>query len=171
MEQLAASGPRYPALSDSAFGVAQVLLAAALARFVGAYRSSGLFDEEGARRAWWVIGAVAAAAGALLLVTIARLPAPWPVRATDALYAVLDLAILVPLAFLVRQARQLGGRVGRVWATLLAGFAAFSVADVALGYLNALQAEPSLLLSQFPFILAYGLVAAGSRLQLALVGE
>lgn len=171
LEQLASSAPRYPALSDAAFGTAQVLLAAALARFVGAYRSSGLFAEEGARRAWWAIGAAAVVIGGLLLATIVRLPAPWLVRGTDALYAVLDLAMLVPLAFLVRQARQLGGRVGRVWVTLLAGFAAFAIADVSLGYLHALQAEPSLLLAQLPFVLAYGLAAAGSRLQLALVGE
>jgi hypothetical protein len=61
--------------------------------------------------------------------------------------------------------------VGRVWALLLAGFAVFSVADVTFGYLNALDAEPSLLLSQFPFLIAYGLMAAGSRLQLALVAD
>jgi len=84
---------------------------------------------------------------------------------------VLDLAILVPLALLVRLARQLGGDVGRVWELLLAGFVVLSAADVALGYLQAFGTEPSILLSQFPFLVAYGLAAAGSRLQLALLAE
>ena len=171
VEQLAFNPIPYPSVADALFTVAQILLVAALVGFVGAYRSSGFFSEEGTRRAWVLIGALAVVIGGVLVGTIERLPVPRLERATDDVSAVLDLAVLVPLGFLMRQARTLGGQVGRVWALLLAGFAVFSVADVTFGYLNALNTDLPLLVDQFPFVIAYGLVAAGSRLQLALVSE
>ena len=45
----------------------------------------------------------------------------------------------------------------------------FTAADVSIGYLDALGIGPSFLLSQAPFVVAYGLAAAGSRLQLAVI--
>jgi len=171
VEQIVHETPPFPSVADAIFLPAQVLLATALAGFLGVYRSSGLFSEEGARRAGVAIAATAVVIGVVVLATVARLPVPWLERAVDGLYAVLDLAILVPLVLLVRLARHLGGRVGRVWGLLLAAFAVLSVGDVALGYLAALEAEPPLLLSQFPFLVAYGLAAAGSRLQLALLSD
>jgi hypothetical protein len=169
VEQLVRDPLPFPSVADALFIPAQLLLATARTGFLAAYRSSGLFSEKGSRLATAVIGVLAAAVGAVLLVTVARLPVPWLERATDGIYALLDLAVLVPLALLVRLARQLGGEVGRAWYLLLAGFFVLSAADVTMGYLQALGAEPSLLLSQFPFLIAYGLAAAGSRLQLALL--
>jgi len=169
LEQVLYANPPFPATSDVLFIAGQVFLVAALSDFLGAYRESGLFSEKGAHRALVVAIAGAAILGGLLLVTIARLPAPWLERATSSTYALLDLAILMTLALLVRQARQLGGQVGRAWALLLGGFTVFSAADVAFGYLHALDSEPSLLLSQVPFLVAYGLASAGTRLQLALI--
>ncbi|HET6412642.1 MAG TPA: hypothetical protein VFG53_11330 [Anaeromyxobacter sp.] len=171
VEQLAYATLPFPSRADAVFTLAQLLLVAALAGFVKAYRSSGLFSEEGARRAGALIVAVATIAGGLLLWTIAQLPVPRLSGATDALYAVLDLTTIALLAYLARHARHLGGRVGRVWALLLAGFAVFSIADVTFGFLDAHDAEPPLIVSQLPFIVAYGLIAAGSRLQLGLLAD
>lgn len=171
LEQMAYASAPYPAPSDVLFLAAQACLAVALVGFVRAYRASGLFSNRGRTRALLVAVLSAALVGGLLLVTIARLPAPWLERATSGAYALLDLAVLVSLALLVRQARHLGGQVGRAWSLLLGGFVVFSAADVVFGYLHALSAEPSLLFSQFPFLFAYGLASAGARLQLSLVTD
>jgi hypothetical protein len=169
IEQLAFESPPFPFVSDALFVPSVALLAAALYGFVGAYRSSGLFSDAGTRRAAVVFAAAALAITAGVAVTTARLPVPWAERATDVAYAVLDLGLLVPLALLVWLARQLGGPVGLVWRILLGGMVVFTAADVGIGYLDALGAGPSYLASQLPFIVAYGLAAAGSRMQLAVL--
>lgn len=169
IEQLAFERPPFPFVSDALFVPADVLLVVALSRFVAAYRASGLFSDAGTRRAAALFGAAAAAIVAGVVIATVRLPVPWPERAADVAYAVLDLGLLVPLALLVRFAHQLGGPVGLVWRLLLGGFAAFAAADVGIGYLDALGAGPTYLVSQLPFVLAYGLAATGSRLQLAVI--
>jgi hypothetical protein len=153
VEQLAWETPPFPCVSDALFVPAVALQAAALYGFLGAYRSSGLFSDAGARRAAVLFGAAAAAVIAGIVVTT----------------ALLDLGLLVPLALLVRLARQLGGPVGLVWRILLGAFIVFAAADVSIGYLDALGIGPSYLASQLPFVVAYGLAAAGSRMQLALM--
>ncbi len=169
IEQLAFDAPRFPFVSDALFVPAVATLAAALYGFLGAYRSSGLFSDAGMRRAAIGFAAAALAVTAGVAVTTARLPVPWAERATDVAYVVLDLGLLVPLALLVRFARQLGGPVGLVWRILLGGFMVFTAADVTMGYLDALGIGPSYVQSQLPFIVAYGLAAAGSRMQLAVI--
>ncbi|MGC3996902.1 MAG: hypothetical protein QM767_04955 [Anaeromyxobacter sp.] len=168
-EQIVIDPNWFPSLSDLLFLPGQALLAAALFRFGAVYRASDLFPDEGAARARAVVWAVALGVGGVLIVTDLRLDAPGIERAADVAYAVMDLAILIPLALLARQARTLGGRVGRAWALLLVGAALFGAADVTLGYLIAFDAYPSNLVAQFAFLLSYGCIAAGSRLQLALV--
>jgi hypothetical protein len=168
-EQLAWETPPFPFISDALFVPAVALQAAALYAFLRAYRSSGLFSDPGARRAAAIAAAAAVAIVAGVVVTTARLPVGWAERATDIVYAVLDLALLVPLALLVRLARRLGGPVGLVWRILLGGFMVFTAADVSIGYLDGLGMGPSYLAAQLPFVVAYGLVAAGSRLQLAVI--
>ena len=168
-EQLAWEVPPFPFVSDALFVPANVILAVALVRFVAAYRASGLFPDGGTRRAAAVFGAAAAVVVAGVVATTVRLPVSWLERAMDVTYAVLDLALLVPLALLVRFARSLGGPVGVVWRILLGGFMCFAAADVAIGYLDALGVGPSYLASQLPFVVAYGLAAAGSRMQLAVI--
>lgn len=169
VEQLAWETPPFPFVSDALFVPAVALQGAALFGFLRAYRSSGLFSDAGARRAAFLFGGAAAAVISGIVVTTALLPVPWPERATDIAYAVLDLGLLVPLALLVRLARQLGGPVGLVWRILLGAFIVFAAADVSIGYLDALGIGPSYLASQLPFVVAYGLAAAGSRMQLALM--
>ena len=169
IEQLAWETPPFPFVSDALFVPAVGLQVSALFGFVHAYRCSGLFSDAGTRRAAVVFVAAALAVTAGVAITTARLPVPWPERATDIAYAVLDLGLLVPLALLVRLARQLGGPVGRVWRVLLGAFIVFTAADISIGYLDALDVGPSYLASQLPFIVAYGLAAAGSRMQLAVI--
>jgi hypothetical protein len=169
IEQLAFESPPFPFVSDAFFLPAALALAAAQFGFLAAYLSSGFFPDRGARRAAAIAVTLAAGVAAVVVVTTVRLPVPWPERATDVAYAVLDLALLVPLVLLVRLARRLGGPVGHVWRLLLGGFMVLAVADVSIGYLDALGIGPSYLLSQAPFLVAYGLVAAGSRRQLALL--
>ncbi len=169
LEQLAWETPPYPFVSDALFVPADAALVAALYGFLAAYRSSGLFSDAGARRATVLFGAAGAAMTAVLVVTTIRLPVPAAERAADVAYAVLDLGLLVPLALLVRLARRLGGPVGLVWRILLGGFMVFTAADVSIGYLDALGIGPTYLQSQLPFLVAYGLAAAGTRLQLAVI--
>ncbi len=169
LEQLAWERPPFPFVSDALFVPADALLVAALHGFVVAYRSSGLFPDAGTRRAALLFGAAAAAVVAGVVITTVRLPVPWAERATDVVYAALDLGLLVPLALLVRFARQLGGPVGLAWRVLLGAFIVLTAADVAIGYLDALGIGPSYLAAQLPFVVAYGLAAAGSRMQLAVI--
>ncbi len=169
LEQLAWETPPFPFVSDALFVPADAFLVVALYGFLRAYRSSGLFSDAGTRRAALSFGAAAVAIVAGVVVTTARLPVPWAERATDIAYAVLDLGLLVPLALLVRFARQLGGEVGVAWRVLLGAFVVFTAADVAIGYLDALGMGPSYLAAQLPFVVAYGLAAAGSRMQLAVI--
>ncbi len=169
IEQLAWERPPFPFVSDALFVPADALLVAALHGFVVAYRSSGLFSDAGTRRAAAVFAAAAVAVTAGVVTTTVRLPVPWAERATDVVYAVLDLGLLVPLALLVRFARQLGGPVGHAWRVLLGAFVVLTAADVSIGYLDALGIGPSYLAAQLPFVVAYGLAAAGSRMQLAVI--
>lgn len=169
LEQLAFETPPFPFISDALFVPAVAIQAAALYGFLRAYRSSGLFSDAGARRAAAIASAAAVAVTLGVAITTLRLPVPWAERATDVAYAALDLALLVPLALLVRLAKQLGGPVGLVWRTLLGGFIVFTAADVAIGYLDALGLGPSYLAAQLPFVVAYGLLAAGSRMQLEVM--
>lgn len=169
IEQVAFASPPYPFVSDALFVPSDALLVAALWGFLRAYLASGLFSDAGMRRAAVAIGAAGAAIVAVLVATTLRLPVPWPERAADAVYAVLDLGLLVPLALLVRFAHRLGGPVGLVWRILLGGFMVFTAADVSIGYLDALGMGPSYLAAQLPFVVAYGLAAAGSRMQVAVL--
>ncbi len=169
VEQLAFETPPFPFVSDALFVPADALLVVALYGFLRAYRSSELFPDGGTRRAAAGFAAAAVAITAGVAVATARLPVPWTERATDIAYAVLDLGLLVPLALLVRFAHQLGGPVGLAWRILLGGFVVFTAADVSIGYLDALGIGPSYLASQLPFVLAYGLAAAGARMQLAVM--
>lgn len=168
-EQLAWETPPFPFVSDALFVPAVALQAAALWGFLRAYRSSGLFADPGAQRAAAAVFAAALAIGAGLVVAAGRLPVGFAACAIYLVYGVLDLALLVPLALLVRLAQRLGGPVGQVWRFLLGGFMVFTAADLSFGYLDALGAGPSYLAAQLPFVVAYGLAAAGSRLQLAVI--
>jgi hypothetical protein len=169
VEQLAFETPPFPFVSDALFLPAIAVQVAALHGFLAAYRSSGLFSDAGARRAAALFAAAGVAITAGIAITTARLPVSWAERATDIAYAALDLGLLVPLALLVRLARQLGGPVGLVWHVLLGAIVVFTAGDISIGYLDALGLSPSFLASQLPFVVAYGLAAAGSRLQLAVV--
>lgn len=169
IEQLAWESPPFPFVSDALFVPAVAVQVAALLGFLRAYRASGLFADPGARRAAAIATLAAAAIAAGVLATTVGLPVPWPERAIHVAYAALDLALLVPLALLVRLARWLGGPVGLVWRVLLGAFMVFTAADMSIGYLDALGYGPSYLASQAPFLVAYGLAAAGSRLQLEVM--
>jgi hypothetical protein len=79
---------------------------------------------------------------------------------------VLDLALLLPIALLLRAALRLrGGHLGRIWAALLTGILAMVAGDVGFGYLSTLgfaQLEP---LVDVAYIVAYGSLALGSLAQ------
>ena len=171
IEQLAFENPPFPFVSDVFFLPSALALATAQFGFLGAYRSSGLFPDRGRGLAALVAAVLASGVAAVVVTATLRLPVPLLEQATDVAYAILDLALLVPLVLLVRLARQLGGPVGKVWRLLLGGFVVLAVADVSIGYLDALGSGPSYLFSQAPFVIAYGLIAAGSRLQLSLLAD
>ena len=155
----------FPSGADALFLLGYPLLVAALFLFLRAYRLSGVADEV------WRLTAAAAAAvivlGVPVLVTVARAAVPRTERLVGGAYVALDLLALVPLLVLVRLAlRMRGGRVSRVWASLLLGFALTFVGDVLVAYGSA-QAEAAGETSSLPLDLASSVVFTCSYLAIA----
>jgi hypothetical protein len=72
---------------------------------------------------------------------------------------------------LVRLAHRMrGSGVWRGWATLLTGFACFALGDVLFAWVGALGIGGLGSLVTVPYVLAYGLAAAGAKVQLDLLG-
>ena len=152
--------------------LAYPLIGAALIRFVGAYREVGY--PMGSRRQQAVLMAVTAVAGAALSVVALRpvLLAEMPPldKALSAAYPVLDLALLVPLAVVVRTMWQFrGGSVGRAWLVIVSGIVFLCAGDVLFAYFTALGLTGLDPFVHAAYMMAYGLVAAGVRRHLALV--
>jgi hypothetical protein len=170
-EQVVHGTTPFPSAADLFFIPAQALLVVAFLGFLRAYRSSGLFDDAMDTRVFVRYALVAAAVGAAVLWTVARGEAGPLERVLDAAYPLLDLAMLVPLAMLVRLAHRMrGSGVWRVWVTILSGFACFAAGDVLFawaGALGGLQGLGSLV--TVPYLLAYALAAAGAKVQLDLL--
>jgi hypothetical protein len=169
-EQLARGTTPFPSAADLFFVPAQAVLVVAFLGFLRAYRASGLFEDALDARVLGRHLAVAAALAAAVLWPVARGAGGALERALDATYPVLDLAMLVPLAMLVRLARRMrGGGVFQVWATLLGGFVCFAAGDVLFALNGALGGGGLGPLQTVPYVLAYALAAAGARVQLELL--
>jgi len=101
---------------------------------------------------------------------VAAIPAPPLETFLNVAYPVLDLAVLVPVAILLRIAvRFRGGEVWKVWAGLLAGFVLMCIGDILFAHLAALGRADLDPLIHVMYILAYAAIARGALGQYQLL--
>lgn len=172
--QLTGAPSPFPSLADVFYLLAYPLIGAALLRFVRAYHEAGYPMGSRAERA--VLLAVTAAACASLSLVVLR-----PVvqaemapldKALSAAYPLLDMALLIPLALLLRTTwRFRGGSVGTAWVIVLSGFVFMCAGDVLFAYFTALGKTGLDPFVHAAYIVAYGFIAAGVRRHLALVAR
>jgi hypothetical protein len=170
--QLAGEPTPFPSAADVFYVLAYPLLGGALVLFVRAYDEVGLPIGTRAERS--VTLAVAAVACFALAVPVLRPVLQADVAPLDealsAAYPVLDMALMVPLALLLRITwRFRGGAVATAWVLVLSGFAFMCAGDILFAYLTALGKAGLDPFLHAAYILAYGLVAAGVRRHLGLL--
>jgi hypothetical protein len=168
------STPPLPSVGDALFLVGYLSMIAGAVRFVRVYRNSGFpvghkYEHAAIAAAGTVLFAVM---GWALLAPIACSTQPLGERFINVAYPVLDFIVLVPMLVLLRITSHFrGGRVWSVWATLLAGFAVASGADIVFAYVSSIH-ERSLQPLQDPmFVGSYFLLACGAALQLELLSD
>jgi hypothetical protein len=170
--QLAGEPTPFPSVADVFYMLAYPLWGVALVRFVRAYDEVGLPIGTRAERAVTLaVTAVACCAlAALVLRPVLAADLPPLEEALNAAYPLLDMALLVPLALLLRITwRFRGGQVATAWVVVLSGFVFMCAGDVLFAYLTALGKSGLDPFLHAAYILAYGLVAAGIRRHLALM--
>jgi|RhiMetdeSRZDD1v2_1073273.scaffolds.fasta_scaffold17129_9 hypothetical protein len=155
----------FPSIADAFFVASYPFFLAALLRAIRAYGQTGYPIGTARER----VGTAAATAAVAVVVGY---PALRPVVATPApplelllnvAYPVLDLAVLVPVAILLRIAvRFRGGEVWKVWAGLLAGFLLMCVGDILFAYFTAMERESLDPLIHVTYILSYAALARGA---------
>jgi hypothetical protein len=97
-------------------------------------------------------------------------PTPLLEKVLAAAYPLLDIALLVAVALLMRGARQFGGgRAWEVWALLLAGLVVMIAGDLRYAYFATSGEEHIDALSEMPFVVAYLLLALGALKQKELI--
>jgi hypothetical protein len=165
--------PPIPSVGDGFFLAGYVLLAAGAIRFVRVYTTSGM--SLGPPRELLILGVIAAlvlgGVGWVLLGPLLRAPRPLPEVLVTAGYPVLDFAVMIPMALLVRiTLRFRGGRVWTVWASILAGFTLLAAADTLFARLDLLGAAWLDPLLDPLFMAGYALTAYGAALQFDVVG-
>jgi hypothetical protein len=96
--------------------------------------------------------------------------APLLERVLAAAYPLLDVALLVAVALLLRGARRFGGgRAWEVWALVLAGMAVMIAGDVRYAYFAAGGEQRVDAASEALFVVAYLLLARGALRQQELI--
>jgi hypothetical protein len=161
----------FPSVLDVFYLAGYPLLIAALAGFVRAYAAAGY--EMGTLRQGALMTGVLVVVGLLLV---------WPVlsgqtgpsstleKVLAAAYPLLDVALLVAAALLLRGARRFGGgRAWEVWALVLAGLGVMIAGDLRYAYFTAGGKDYVDALSEIPFVIAYLLLALGALKQKELI--
>jgi hypothetical protein len=170
--QLAVAKSPFPSLADAFFMAAYPLLLASFVRFGRAYRRSGLpvgpvWQHLAIAAAVLVVGALAA--GPLLRPVLAA-PGTRLEHALNVAYPAFDLALLIPLAILVRIAWPFrGGAIFRAWALLLAGAVGMCAGDLFFAWFSMMDASHLDPLVHGSYLVAYGCLAWGTRLHRDLV--
>jgi len=158
----------FPSLADVFFLAAYPLLIVALACFVKAYEDAG-FPMGTASERWTLIGLVTGLClllGYPILAPVARTEAPLLEKVLNLAYPLLDLAMLVPTAFLLRVTlRFRGGNVQRVWMALLIGVLALAGGDIAFACFSTLDVAQLESVVDALFIVSYGCFALGALAQ------
>lgn len=172
--QLVGQQSPFPSAGDVFYLLAYPLVGAALVRFVSAYNETGYPMGSRAERIG-LLAVTAAACAALSFVVLrpvvlAEMP---PLeKALSAAYPLLDMALLVPLALLLRTTWHFrGGSVGTAWTLVLTGFVFMCAGDVLFAYFTALGQTGLDPFVHGAYILSYGLIAGGVRKHLALLAS
>jgi hypothetical protein len=172
--QLTARPTPFPSVADVFYIAAYPLLGIALFRFVGAYEEVGYpIGTPTERRTIVSIAVVVCAAlSVVILRPVVHADLPPLDKALSAAYPLLDMALLVPLALLLRTTWHFrGGSVGTAWVVVLSGFVFMCAGDVLFAYFTALGATGLDPFVHAAYIVAYGFIAAGVRRHLALVAS
>lgn len=170
--QLRGLNSPFPSAGDVFYILAYPLAGAAFVQFLRAYHEAGYPMGSRAERTRLLLGTVAVCAAlsfvVLRPVVMAEMPAVE--KALSAAYPLLDMALLVPLALLLRTTWHFrGGSVGTAWVIVLSGFVFMCAGDVLFAYFTALGLTGLDPFVHGAYILAYGLIAAGVRKHVALV--
>jgi hypothetical protein len=119
-----------------------------------------------------VTAAVCAALSFVVLRPVVLAEMPPLEKALSAAYPLLDMALLVPLALLLRTTWHFrGGSVGTAWILVLTGFVFMCAGDVLFAYFTALGLTGLDPFVHGAYILSYGLIAGGVGRHLALVAS
>ena len=170
--QLRGEQAPFPSVGDVFWLLAYPLAGAALVRFVSAYHQSGYpMGTRGERVGLLAVTAAVCAALSFVVlrpVVLAEMPALD--KALSAAYPLLDMALLVPLALLLRTTWHFrGGSVGTAWILVLTGFVFMCAGDVLFAYFTALGQTGLDPFVHGAYILSYGLIAGGVRKHVALL--
>lgn len=168
--QLRGATAPYPTWADVAFVLAYAPLVGSLISFLVAYRAAGYRVASRGRDI--VIATLATGLGVALAWPVLRAavlsPSTGPGQWLGIAYPVLDLLLVAPAILVLRAVLPFRhGRVGRVWLAILAGLAAWVVADT----LFAWPSEDRWIgpVSNACYVLAYGFLALGTRYQRSLL--
>jgi hypothetical protein len=161
----------FPSVADVFWLAGYPLVVVALAAFGVLYADAGLYLGSARQRRLIVAFAILACAvvGYPLLLPIVRTPAPPLTKAINLAYPLLDLAIMVASAVLVRTTLPLRqGRVGRTWMWMLGGFVAACAGDVAFSYVSQLKIARLWPLVDVMLLVSYGAMARAALSQRSL---
>jgi hypothetical protein len=170
--QLTGQPTPFPSVADVFYVVAYPLIGAALVRFVRAYEEAGYPIGSRGERARFVLAVVAVSLALSVVVLRPVVAADMPAmdKALSAAYPLLDMALLVPLALLLRTTWHFrGGSVGTAWVIVLSGFVFLCAGDVLFAYFTALGKTGLDPFVHAAYIVSYGFIAAGVRRHLALI--
>jgi hypothetical protein len=162
----------FPSVLDVFYVAGYPLLIASLVGFQRAYAKAGY--PMGSPQGSAVLGGVLAIAGVAVvwpvLAPVVRQPGPLLERVLAATYPLLDVALLVAVALLLRGTRQFGGgHVWEIWALVLAGLGVMIAGDLRYAYFAAGGSQHVDPISEACFLVAYLLLARGALKQRELV--
>ena len=162
----------FPSMADIFFVLGYPFLIAALFVLLHAYREAGFPIGSLAERVAIIVGVgvIAIVVATPVLRPVASVGGPLLDRVLTVAYPILDLALLLPLALLLRAALRLrGSHAGEVWFLLLGGFVFLCAGDACFAYFQSLGKEHLDPYVHATFLLSYGLIAGGAHRQLELL--
>lgn len=164
----------FPSVADVFFLLAYPLMVGALVLFLRAYQASGFPIGPASERVWLSAGVtvLCAAIGFPILRPVVTTPAPFLETLLNVVYPVMDFLLLVPAVLLIRIGlRFRGGKVWKVWATLLAGLVCLCAADTLFAYFFLLDRADLVDVVDAAYLLSYGLLGLGVLYQYELLTE
>lgn len=166
--------PPIPSFGDAFFLIGYALFIAAAVRFVRVYIGSGFPLGPRLGHLYIALGATAVfiAVGVPVLIPVYEAPGTFGEHAINLGYPILDFIALVPVVVLLRIATYFrGGRVFRVWATLVVGMVFASLGDVLFAYWTSVGETVLGPMVDAMLIASYAALAGGAAFQYELLRE